>query len=227
MPALYLRAKGDLRLVDAARRGEVTTLLPRQRAAAIDMAGLPLPPNFVGRKAELAELCALVRQPECRLLTLQGPGGAGKSRLARQACVHLQSHLGDGVLWVELEDLADVAEVPARLAQNLGLMGLTGDDAGKALEQLCAALPPGPALWVLDNAEHLAQLGPLLARLLAAAPGQTRNWRPRKLHFPRPASARACGHRPSLRCCRFSRCAPAFRSSSTRRRRPGRRGWRG
>jgi predicted ATPase/DNA-binding SARP family transcriptional activator len=131
---------------------------------------VPSPGAFVGRKAELAELSALVRQPECRLLTLQGPGGAGKSRLARQACVHLQSHLGDGVLWVELEDLADVAEVPARLAQNLGLMGLTGDDAGQALEQLCAALPPGPALWVLDNAEHLAQLGPLLARLLAAAP---------------------------------------------------------
>ncbi|CAD5371017.1 Tetratricopeptide repeat protein [Rubrivivax sp. A210] len=131
------------------------------------------PALFIGRKTELTELCALLERPECRLVTLLGPGGAGKSRLARQALAPgaaLSAPFGGGVLWVDLEDVSDTAAVPARLAQSLGLVGEAADDP---VTRLCSALPATRTLWVLDNAEHLPELGPLLARLLSGAPALT------------------------------------------------------
>jgi len=126
--------------------------------------------DFVGRRAELSELDALLLRPECRLLTLLGPGGIGKSRLAREAMAPLAARFAGATMWVELQDLTDTAAVPTRLAQ---CMGIVGDESDDSLQRLCRALPEGRTLWVLDNAEHLAGLAQLLERLLAGAPSLT------------------------------------------------------
>jgi predicted ATPase/DNA-binding SARP family transcriptional activator len=122
---------------------------------------------FVGRRVELAELQRLLSRPACRLLTLLGPGGIGKSRLARQALAPLTGQFEGGVEWIELQDLRQASAVTARLAQ---VMGILGDARGDPVLALCGAVPKASTLWVLDNAEHLADLAPLLDRLLAGAP---------------------------------------------------------
>lgn len=150
------------------------TLAPRALAATTARGPAPVaaprPHDFVGRRAELAELEALLSRSECRLLTLLGPGGIGKSRLARQAIAPLSIQFPGAAMWVELQDLTDTEAVPARLAQCLGIVGVEGGDP---LPRLCRALPEGRTLWVLDNAEHLAELPQLLERLLAGAASLT------------------------------------------------------
>jgi predicted ATPase/DNA-binding SARP family transcriptional activator len=123
-------------------------------------------PGFVGRRLELAELAAMLARPECRLLTIVGPGGSGKSSLARRALAEAAALHAGGAHWVELQDLNSVAPFVARLAQRLGVDVDTGDP----VEPLARRLGSTPTLLVLDNAEHLHELPALLQRLLAAAP---------------------------------------------------------
>lgn len=125
--------------------------------------------EFIGRRSELAELEALLAQPETRLLTLLGPGGAGKSRLARQSMPRCARHFGGGAVWIELQDLGDTAGVTARLAKELGVdINDTRDALGTALRALPAA-GVGRTLIVLDNAEHLADLPAWIDRVLTSA----------------------------------------------------------
>ncbi len=121
--------------------------------------------DFVGRRIELAELLALLARPDCRLLTLLGPGGIGKSRLAREALLRCGRDFPGGTLWVELQDLVDLASVIARLAQRLKV---DINDMQDPVQQLLKGLPAGRVLIVLDNAEHLAELPALLTRLLGS-----------------------------------------------------------
>lgn len=140
--------------------------------------GLPAPvaaaaaaaPAFVGRGSELAELDALLSQPDCRLLTLLGPGGMGKSRLARQALQRSAPRFPGGCFWIDLQDLPDLAAVAVRIASTLAL---TLNEQRDALDQVAAALPTGRCLLALDNAEHLVGWADWTQRLLAAAPGAT------------------------------------------------------
>lgn len=133
----------------------------------------PPPDDFIGRRHELAELAASLARPECRLLTLVGPGGVGKSRLARQALAAAAPHFAGGAAWVELQDLGDLAAVTARIAQRLELPinDIGGDTAGQLARGIAAA--GRRLLLVLDNAEHLAELPAWLDRLLDAAPPLT------------------------------------------------------
>ena len=123
--------------------------------------------GFVGRKAELRELGALWAQAECRQVTLVGPGGIGKSSLARQALHGAAAHFGAASHWVELQDLQSVAQFAARLARLLGVELADTQDPVAALARHLNHLP---TLLVLDNAEHLRELPALLERLLVAAP---------------------------------------------------------
>jgi predicted ATPase/DNA-binding SARP family transcriptional activator len=136
----------------------------------------PLPTGatpFIGRKLELAELRGLLERPECRLVTLLGPGGIGKSRLMLQALAALQARstplFPGGHLLLPLHTATSADELPGRWAQALGLTLPAG---AEALPALLRQWPPAGqrALLVLDNVEHLAGLPALAQQALVAAP---------------------------------------------------------
>jgi len=120
---------------------------------------------FVGRRIELADLAQRlgVADPASRLITLVGPGGVGKSSLAR----HALAAVALPAAWVDLQDLGAIDSVAARIAQRLGL---ELRDSADAATQIGHALGSTPRVLVLDNAEHLDPLPAFAAALLAAAP---------------------------------------------------------
>ncbi|MBE7425963.1 MAG: tetratricopeptide repeat protein [Ideonella sp.] len=122
---------------------------------------------FVGRRSELAELKRLLEGDGARAITLVGPGGVGKSTLARRALQAAAEAFPGGRAWVELQDLGEPGAVLARIADQLGV---PIDDARDPVAQIGRQLGAQRVLCVLDNAEHLAELPGLIERLLAAAP---------------------------------------------------------
>jgi predicted ATPase/DNA-binding CsgD family transcriptional regulator len=129
---------------------------------------LPSPPtSLVGREGDAASVCALLRRTGVRLVTLTGPGGVGKTRLARHVAGQLASDYGDDACFVTLESVRDPALVPAAIAQALGLreQGALG-----LVDRLASFLFDGRILLVLDNFEHVATAAPVVAELLAACP---------------------------------------------------------
>ncbi len=126
--------------------------------------------SFVGRKRELREILALLSDGDVRLLTLTGPGGSGKTRLAVEATAGLGDEFPDGVVLVELAPIGDPDLVAAAIADRLGV----GDRPGREpAEALAAYLRDRRMLLVLDNFEQLLAAAPVLAELLAGAPGVT------------------------------------------------------
>jgi predicted ATPase/DNA-binding SARP family transcriptional activator len=136
--------------------------------------------SFVGRDAELRQVAELLGAH--RLITLTGPGGAGKTRLAVEAARAELGTMPDGVWLVELAPVTDPADVTSTALSALGLreqsllgpVGLapwTADEQADALGRLLAALAGRRALLVLDNCEHLVAAAAALAhRVLAACP---------------------------------------------------------
>jgi predicted ATPase/DNA-binding CsgD family transcriptional regulator/tetratricopeptide (TPR) repeat protein len=131
-------------------------------------AHLPEEPNsFIGRERELSELRRML--PQTRALTLCGPGGIGKTRLALRVLAAAAGEFPDGVWFVELADLRQPDLVVSRVAAVIGV----SEEAGRPLhETLADALRPRRLLLALDSCEHLidacAQLG---RHLLASSPG--------------------------------------------------------
>jgi non-specific serine/threonine protein kinase len=122
------------------------------------------PTSFVGRLAELAELRQLLST--ARLLTLIGPGGCGKTRLAAQIAADLTTQFADGVWWCDLVSVADPAYVPQAVAVALRLSDLAGR---QPLDMLTEALRERRLLLVLDNCEHLLAACAALAHTLLVA----------------------------------------------------------
>ena len=116
---------------------------------------------FIGREHELAELVALLRDEHDRILTLVGPGGTGKTRLAAHAAAEAAPIFADGVWWVSLASVADPRLALKAVAQTFDVTESTDADL---LDSLSVAIARKRALLVLDNAEHLL---PGLAQLLA------------------------------------------------------------
>jgi predicted ATPase/class 3 adenylate cyclase len=126
------------------------------------------PTEIIGRESELEQLHALLTTPGTRLVTLTGPGGTGKTRLAVQAAADVLEAFPDGVWWTPLAALTDPALVLEALAASLGVR----EQAGQTLmASLIDHLRSRQTLLVLDNLEQVLSVAPLLAELLAAAPG--------------------------------------------------------
>ncbi len=126
--------------------------------------------SFVGRTRELEEVRETLTGTDVRLLTLTGPAGTGKTRLALEGAVALGEDFPDGVVLVELAPIADHARVASAISDALGLGGLRGVDP---IEALVAFLRTRRTLLVLDNFEHVLRAGPVVSILLAGAPGLT------------------------------------------------------
>jgi predicted ATPase/class 3 adenylate cyclase len=122
--------------------------------------------SFVGRESEIAEVERLLDQS--RLLTLTGPGGSGKSRLALAVAADLLPTFRDGAWFVDLSPVTDPALVPAAVANALGVP----EPADRAiLDGVKEHLRDRELLCVADNYEQVAEAGPVLEELLGAAPG--------------------------------------------------------
>jgi predicted ATPase len=167
-----------------------------QHAPSPQPAAMPSPPTtfpaqttpFVGRRHELAELLRRLRDPDCRLLTLVGPGGIGKTRLAIEAAqVFLatdentldatvdvagmpaarQPTFKDGSFFVPLQPVESSSGVVSAIAAALGLQFYS---SAPPQQQLLQFLHEKELLLVLDNFEHLLAATDLVAEILAAAP---------------------------------------------------------
>jgi DNA-binding SARP family transcriptional activator len=126
----------------------------------------PLTP-LVGREAELDGLCQALRDPTCRLLTVSGPGGSGKTRLALEAGRKLAQEFSAGVTLVELISVVSPQSIPAALGEALGL-GF--QPARPPVAQIIEYLREKQMLLVLDGFEHLAGGAVLVGELLCACP---------------------------------------------------------
>lgn len=123
--------------------------------------------RLVGREAEVAALTGLLRDPGCRLLTLTGPGGIGKTRLALRAAYELAVDFPDGVWFVALADLRDPALVARTVAETLEVDDVEGDVARPLAEHVRERR----LLLVLDNFEQVDDAAPWVSELLSGAAG--------------------------------------------------------
>jgi predicted ATPase len=129
---------------------------------------LPAQPNaFIGRERELDDLVELIASDRARLITITGPGGVGKTRLALEAASRLAASFSEGVWFVDLSQLAAADAVPRAVADALRIP-LRG--AATMTEELALALTDTETLLVLDNFEHLLPAAAHVSRLLRGAP---------------------------------------------------------
>jgi predicted ATPase/DNA-binding SARP family transcriptional activator len=132
---------------------------------------VPHPPtSTIGREQYIETVCRLLAGPETRLLTLTGPGGVGKTRLAIEVARALSGSFADGVSWVELAGVARSEDVGSTIARGLDVAPLPGETVHDAL---CRELAGKRILLVIDNFEHLLGAAVLVADLLAASSALT------------------------------------------------------
>ena len=172
----HLRDLGEHRLKDIATPQRLYQLelegLPSDfpPLASLDNrpTNLPAQPNpFIGRERELAETRALLERENVRLLTLIGPGGTGKTRLALQLAWNVLEQFRNGVFFVSLAPIRDWELVVPTILRTLGLREQPGETS---LETLTEYLQEKELLLVLDNFEHVFAAAPAVAGLLESAP---------------------------------------------------------
>ena len=145
--------------------------LSAERRVSALAAPLPALPNqTIGRGGELAEISELVADSEVRLVTLVGPGGVGKTRLALEAGRTVSERFPGGVAYVNLEGAEDAAVLVPEAASALGVVAATAAELG---EQLGQATRGAPALLVLDGFERFLDDAELVGQLLAAVANVT------------------------------------------------------
>lgn len=128
---------------------------------------LPCPPDLlIGRDADVEKVVSLLTGP-ARCVTLVGPPGIGKTRLAIELAARLNGRFLSGVRWVSLLDVKRADDVPAHVQRELGLTDRT---AGHPEEAIAGGLRDQHMLVVLDNFEHLISARTLVARLIAETP---------------------------------------------------------
>jgi class 3 adenylate cyclase len=171
-----LRDLGEHPLRDLYRPEQVFQLLhpdlpadfPPIRTLATRPNNLPLQPTpFVGREDQVARIVDLLDRDDVRLLTITGPGGVGKTRLALQAAADLLESFPEGAWFVDLSVLDDPALVPSAIANVLGVR----EEGSRLAARLASVLSGKRLLLVLDNFERVVDAASLVADLLARAPG--------------------------------------------------------
>lgn len=132
-------------------------------------ASAPLAPTpTIGRQGEVQDVSRLLGDPDVRLVTLTGPGGVGKTRLALAVAHAIRSAFPDGVCWVELAGVARPEDVASAMARALAVSPLPGESTEDALGRYLAGKQ---VLLVADNFEHVLDAAVLIADLLAASRG--------------------------------------------------------
>ena len=172
-----VRDLGERRLKDLYRPEHVHQLLhPALPAdfpplATLDRRphNLPIQPTpLIGREADVAAIRELLEQRDIRLVTLTGPGGIGKTRLGLQLAAELIDTFNHGVFFVPLATIADANLVPSAIAQALGVQ----EESGRPIiDNVHNHLADRETLLLLDNFEQVLAAAPIVAGLLAAAPG--------------------------------------------------------
>ena len=208
---LELADLGEHRLKDLSAPERVFQLGDREfpTLKSLYRTNLPVPATpFLGRERELAEVLALLAEDGVRLLTLTGPGGTGKTRLALQAAGGSADRYPDGVYWVPLAPLRDPALVLGEASQALA-----------AQDGLAAHIADKELLLLFDNFEHVVEAAPGLAELLSACPNLSLLVTSRELlalpgeqAYPVPPLAEEDGS--ELFLARARAADPGFRASS-------------
>ncbi len=164
---LGLEPGPELRELEQAILRQEESLSPRP----LPEGNVPTPVStLVGRDRELDQICTTLRGGETRLLTLTGPGGAGKTRLAIEASHALAGEVPNGAFFVPLDTIRDPALLLPAIAQALAVR----ESAERPLLQSLAERVTGRrALVLLDNFEQLIEAAPLLTNVLEAAPSLT------------------------------------------------------
>ncbi|HEX6698880.1 MAG TPA: adenylate/guanylate cyclase domain-containing protein [Solirubrobacteraceae bacterium] len=133
--------------------------------------GLPSAPNpTIGRARDVRAIADRLRGGRVRLLTLTGPGGVGKTRLALEAARAAKADFADGAHFVSLAALRTPDDVPAAVVTTLAIVVLSGETADRAAERFLGAKH---LLLVVDNLEHVMGAVPFIGRLLSACPTLT------------------------------------------------------
>jgi serine/threonine protein kinase/tetratricopeptide (TPR) repeat protein len=122
---------------------------------------------FVGREEELIELSRLFAEPGTRLITILGPGGMGKSRLALEAATTQLPNFEHGVYFVPLAPESSEDNITPTIAESIGLQF---NEGGEPEEQLLVYLSRQHMLLVIDNFEHMLEEAELISKILHAAP---------------------------------------------------------
>lgn len=153
-------------LIEASASLRFRPLTGRKQEPAAD---LPRPlTSLIGREREAANLRDLLCRDEVRLVTLTGPGGIGKTRLAIEVAATAASEFADGVAFVSLFTINHPSLVVPAIAHALAVRG---NPADSLVAQLKLAMRAQQLLLLLDNFEHVLATAPVLADLLSAAPG--------------------------------------------------------
>jgi predicted ATPase/class 3 adenylate cyclase/Tfp pilus assembly protein PilF len=172
-----LRDLGEHRLKDLFRPERIFQLLapglpsesPPLRTLDTYRNNLPLQPTpLIGREKEVSEVCDLLRGDETRLLTLTGPGGTGKTRLALQAAADLLDEFPDGTFFAPLATLREAQLFLPTVAETLGMREIGEQPLGESLKDY---LSERRMLLVLDNFEQVLGAATAITELLAEAPG--------------------------------------------------------
>jgi predicted ATPase len=170
-----LRDMGERRLKDLIRPERVFQVVaadlpsefPPLKTLDARPNNLPAQPNpLIGREREVAAVSAMLRESKVRLVTLTGPGGTGKTRLALQTAAEMVDEFEDGAIFVNLAPITDQGLVVSTIAQALDVKEVAGE---ALLETLKANLKERQMLLVLDNFEQVLGAAPVVSELLTAA----------------------------------------------------------
>jgi predicted ATPase len=165
-------ARGEL-AIDRLPRSSNSPIAPSHPPATSPQNKLPIfPTPFIGRHPEVDKLSQILGDPHCRLLTLVGPGGIGKTRLAIETAMQFQAGFADGTFFIPLAPIQGARFVVPVMAESLGFV-FRNEPPVEPRSQLLHYLSEKQALLLVDNLEHLLNdplVTDLFAGLLSASP---------------------------------------------------------